>query len=56
VPILKVHFGDGISLKSESNPPVARYGDAVLVFPVAPQRMELPSRHGRHLREVIGKL
>jgi hypothetical protein len=26
--ILKVHVGDGISLKSESNPPVARYGDA----------------------------
>ena len=54
--ILKVHVGDGIALKPESNPPVACYRDAVFAFPVTFKRMKFPARHGRHLREVIGKL
>jgi hypothetical protein len=54
--ILKVHVGHRIALKPESNPPVACHSDAVFAFPVTPKRMKLPARHGRHLREVVGKL
>ena len=54
--ILKVHVGDGIALKPESNPPVACYIDAVFAFPITFKRMKLPTWHSRHLREVVGKL
>ncbi len=54
--ILKVHFSDNVTINSESNPPIGCYRDAAFAFPDAPERMKLPARHGRHLREVVGKL
>ena len=54
--ILKVYIGDGMALKPEGNSPVACYSDAVFAFPVTPKRVKSPARHGRHLREVVGKL
>ena len=54
--ILEVYLGDGIALKSESNPPVPCYSDAVFAFPDTSERMKLPTRHGRHLREIVSKL
>ncbi len=54
--ILKVQVGDGIAFKPENNPPVACYRDAVFAFPVTFERMKLPARHSRHLREIVGKL
>ena len=53
--ILQVHVSDDVALKSESNPPVACYSDAVFAFPFTSKRMEFPARHGCHLREVVGK-
>lgn len=54
--ILKVHFANRVVLNPESNPPVAGHGNTVFAFPVTPERMKLPARHGRDLGEVIGKL
>ena len=54
--VLKVHVGDGITLRPETNPPVAGYRDAVFAFSVTLERMELPARHSHHLRKVVGKL
>src|ERR1700722_2994060 len=53
--ILKIKAGDGVALEREGNPPIARDGNAILAFAIALERMQLPARHGRHLRQVIGK-
>jgi hypothetical protein len=54
--VLKVHFGKDIALEPESKPPIASYSDAVFAFPVPSKRMELPTRHSRHLGKIVGKL
>jgi len=51
-----VHFSGNVTINSESNPPIGCYRDAAFAFPDASERMKLPARHGRHLREVVGKL
>jgi len=53
--ILKIHFGYGITFKSESNPPVGRDSKTVFAFSSASERMKLPARHSRYLRNVVGK-
>jgi hypothetical protein len=53
--ILKIHFGYGITFKSESNPPVGRDSNTVFAFSSASERMKLPARHSRYLRNVVGK-